>query len=158
MQQSGTSKKTETREFIEGRILHSPPVTGNEARAKRPKSHTVRHGWVRLIRGARCRWQLDRNDASPLVYALWNFGESYAAINACKRLITSNPANAYAYIHLIDLLMGHFKDFNKAEKYYRKGISELQDADSRELLESFYLYTCWVHFPVRSLLTLLSRD
>lgn len=158
MQQIGTSNKKETGQFREGRILHAPPVNADEARDKRASSLNVSHWCVRLVRGARCRWRLNRNDASPLVYALWNFGESRAALNACKRIIASDPASVYAYIHLIDLLIRQFRDFNSADKYYRKGIFDLRNADNRELLESFYLYTCWVHFPVRTLLALLSRD
>lgn len=158
MQQIGTSTKKETIKSREGRISHSLPVNGDDASDKRSRSRTTGHWSVRLARGARCGWQLNRNDASPLVHALWNFGESNAAVKECKRIIAADPANAYAYIHLIDLLIGQFKDFNKAEKYYRKGMTELHNADSRELLESFYLYTCWVHFPIRRLLARLSRN
>ena len=118
----------------------------------------VAHWCAKLVRGARCTWKLNRSDASPLVHTLCNFGETAAALHACKQIIEADPQNAYAYIHLIDLLTGQFGDFYRAQKYYEKGLVELGNVDSRELLASFYFYTCCVRFPVRRLRSLFSND
>lgn len=158
MQQLNTSNKYETGDSEKDDTFQPLLLNRNEAKDTLPRAHAVRRWCKRLARGARCRWNLDRKDASPLVYTLWNFGESYAAINACKAIIASDPANVYAYIHLIDLLIGKFRDFDKAKKYYQKGISELENADSRELLQSFYLYMRCAHYPLSKLLALRSRS
>ena len=105
---------------------------------------------VRLCRGWYCRLRLDRNDAGPMVHVLWNFGEPLAAIEACKTILVDNPQNVYAYIHIIDLAAREVRDFKRAHKYYRRGLSTLNHSRDRELLASFFVYTATLNFALGS--------
>ena len=138
-------------------VFDTPTGKTGDTLGSRSNSRPPRHWMTRLLRGAQCRWRLNRNDASPLVHSLWNFGEPFAAMDACKRVIASTPENPYAYIHLIDLSLRQFKDLGQATKYYRSGVDSLESTASLELLESFFLYTRCVHFPFQTLHSLLAR-
>lgn len=100
----------------------------------------------RLLRGLRYRLRLDRNEASAMVGSLANFGETAAAVEACRRAVEDNPHNVHAYLHMIDLCGRCFRDLRHAEEYHRRGVATLNDPTDVELLESFYLYTSTFNF------------
>ena len=103
---------------------------------------------ARMFKGWVCRCRLDRYDVSPLVYALFDDGENTAALAACERAQTDNPQNVYAYLHAIDLSVRCCQDFARARESFRLGVTILDDAGDRELLECFHLYATsfvWRH-------------
>ena len=95
---------------------------------------------ARMFKGWVCHCRLDRYDVSPLVHALLEDGENAAALAVCERAQIDNPQNLYAYLHAIDLSVRCHQDFARAWQSFRLGVTILEDADDRELLECFHLY------------------
>lgn len=113
-----------------------------------PSPSKITGNWfVRMFKGWLCRRRLDRHDVSPLVHALYDHGENYAALTACEQMQYDQPQNVYAYVHAIDLAMRCHRNFKRAQRSLTRGREVLHNAHERDLLECFYLYvtsTIWL--------------
>jgi len=97
--------------------------------------------WVlRMYKGWLCRHRLNRHDASPLVHALYDHGEKYAALAACEQVQQEQPQNVYAYVHGIDLALRCHRNARRAQLSLSRGRAVLRNSNERELLECFHLY------------------
>jgi hypothetical protein len=93
-----------------------------------------------MFRGWLCRRQLNRHDVSPLVHALFDHGENYAALTACEQIQQEQPQNVYAYVHAIDLALRCHRNIKRAQRSLTRGQAVLRNAHERDLLECFHLY------------------
>ncbi len=93
-----------------------------------------------MFRGWLCRRRLNRHDVSPLVHALADHGENYAALTACEQMQQDEPQNVYAYVHAIDLSLRYHRNTKRAQQSLSRGRAVLRSADERDLLECFHLY------------------
>ena len=98
------------------------------------------HWLGRMFRGWLCRRRLNRHDVSPLVHALFDHGENYAALSACEQIQLEQPQNVYAYVHAIDLALRCHRNIKRAHRSLSRGQAVLRDARERDLLECFHLY------------------
>lgn len=99
------------------------------------------NSWLmRMFRGWRCHRQLNRHDVSPMVHALYDHGEHYAALAACEQIQQEQPQNVYAYLHAIDLALRCYRNERRAQRSLNRGREMLRNASERDLLECFHLY------------------
>ena len=111
-------------------------------RVKRPPpTHHISNHWVlRMYTGWLCRRRLNRQDVSPLVHALFDHGEKYAALAACEQVQQEQPQNLHAYIHGIDLALRCHRNVRRALRSLNRGQATLKNSHERDLLECFHLY------------------
>lgn len=117
-------------------------VIGPRPEAPSPSAKIGVATWcARMLKGLRCRWRLDRRDASLMVHILDDYGDRSAAIEACKQVVKRDPQNVHGYLNMIDMVARGFGDLHRADKYRDLGLATLQDLGDRDLLLSFHLYT-----------------